>query len=71
MLQDVGLNARRLFPCMLPFHKYPVHQQRAKWSDLRVLPCRLRVAAGAETMGQFPASGIYFLIKDYQQPTAR
>ena len=61
----------RCFLSRLPFHAQPVCQLRAKWSDLReknswVLPRRSTCCRCGEEF----ASGMYFLIKDYQQPSA-
>lgn len=60
---------------MLPFHAHRVRQQRGKCSDLweetaESSPAGTELLQVWKGRANFPASGIYFLIKDYQQPTA-
>lgn len=54
---------------LIMFSKKEINMELCEREQLS-LHCQLWVAAGVAKTGQFPASGIYFLIKDYQQPTA-
>lgn len=57
----------------LPFHAHGAHRQRGKhihlW-DAESPPASTEMLQVWKGQANFPASRIYFLIKDYQQPTA-
>lgn len=68
---EINLSLSVIF---LPFHAHGVHRQRGKhihlWEAESPPPASTKMLQVWKGQANFPASGIYFLIKDYQQPTA-